>query len=115
MMTRLRRGRKDAARSAAKVESVYHQVSNACSQRATARLKTYLSQFAACSEPDSDHARAYWQTLARHELEDRRSTPVRGALGRAHATTQAALRTARAKATAQSELARLRVQGKKNG
>ena len=87
---------------------------SACYRQAEERL-TYLSQVAACSEPDNDHTRAYWQTLARHELEDRRSTPVRGALGRAHATTQAALRTARAKATAQSELARLRVQGKKNG
>ena len=91
-----------------------HKLIHACYRQAEERV-TYLTQVAACSEPDSDHTRAYWQTLARHELEDRRAAPVRGSLGRAHATTQLALRTARAKATAQSELARLRVAGKKNG
>ena len=68
----------------------------------------YLIQVAASGTGDTGFSRAYWQTLARHQFDDRRVTGLRGPLADAHNETQRALRNARAKATANAELARNR-------
>ena len=80
---------------------------SACDKQAVGRI-VYLVQVAASAGGYTEHTRAYWQSLSRQQLSDSQDEPIPGALGAAHAETQRALRAARAKATANAELARLR-------
>ena len=85
-----------------------------CSAQADERTG-YLIQIAAAVGGHSGFTRAYWQTLAKHQLDDRRLPTIRGSLAEAHADTQRALRLARAKATANAELGRIKRGSKDNG
>ena len=77
----------------------------ACSAQAEERIG-YLLAVCSSNTEDSGFSKAYWQTLAKHRLDDRHAPRLRGALAEDHQVTQVALRAARAKATANAENAR---------